>query len=339
MKRKTWRASIGLGVFAVVVASLGGASPSQAQGNPDVAMTMVSTARQAATSTYWTTRRLQSALPGDSLMRGRSLSDVVGKVKTGMPQAIAGTQASGPLGLGLGGLLGGSSGFSGGYYSGGGQVVKTTGKVFFTLGGTNYQCSGSSVKANNKDLVLTAGHCVNEGPGAFAKNFIFIPGYNDGAAPYGKFPARKLTTTTQWKNKGDLNYDVGLAVVSRSRGVHLASKVGAQGIAFNQPRGKIMYSFGYPAASPYDGSSLAWCHAQVVNDSEGDSSDQGMNCNMTGGSSGGPWYLNYNESTGIGLANSLNSFKYQVLLFAGNTMYGPYFGSVIQSLYKTAQGL
>lgn len=338
MNANPLRASIGFGTVVAVLASLGWASPSAAVGNSDVATTTVSAAGQAATGTYWTTRRLKSAIPGDSLMLGRTLGDVVGKVTAGKPQAIAGTQSSGLLGPDLGGLFGGSE-FSGGYYTGGGQVVKTTGKVFFTLGGTNYQCSGSSVKANNKDLVLTAGHCVNQGPGAFATNFIFIPGYNDGAAPDGKFPARKLTTTTQWKRNGDLNYDVGLAVVSRSHGVHLASKVGAQGIAFNQPRGKVMYSFGYPAASPYDGSSLAWCHAQVADDSVGDSSDEGMNCNMTGGSSGGPWYLNYNEKTGVGLANSLNSFKYQVLLFGGDTMYGPYFGSVIQSLYKTAQGL
>ncbi|MDQ3158292.1 MAG: hypothetical protein M3Q98_16490 [Actinomycetota bacterium] len=338
MKTKSLRATAGIGLMVAAVAALGWAAPAQAAGDSDVATTSVSAPKQAATNKYWTPQRLRNAVPGDALMLGRSLEEVVGKVTAGLPKIVMGTQASGPLGLGLGSLLGDSA-FAGGYYSGGGQVVKTTGKVFFTLGGANYQCSGSSVKAKNNDLVLTAGHCLNEGPGAFATNFVFIPGYKDGAALYGKFPARKLTTTTRWKNQGDLNYDVGMAVVSRLGKTHLAQKVGAQGIAFNQPRGKVMYSFGYPAASPYNGNSIAWCHAQVADDSVGGSSDQGMKCNMTGGSSGGPWYLGYNEKSGAGLANSVNSFKYQTLLFEGDTMFGPYFGSVTQSLYKTAQGL
>lgn len=341
MNTKNLRTTAVIGVVVAVMASLGLASPSTAAGNPDVASTTISSARQAATATYWTKQRLQNAVPGDALLLGRNLADVVGNVKAGSPQAIVGTKAAKPLAIDLGGLrLGGIFGGSnGGLYAGGGRVVQTTGKVFFTLSGTDYQCSGSSVKAKNKDLVLTAGHCLNEGPGAFATNFVFIPAYRDGAAPYGKFPARRLTTTKQWQRNGNLNYDVGLAVVSRLRGVHLATRVGSQGIAFNQPRGRLMYSFGYPAASPYDGTSIAWCHGTVTDDTEGDSSDQGMDCNMTGGSSGGPWYLNYNEKTGLGLANSLNSFKYQLLLFGGDKMYGPYFGSVIQSLYKTAQNM
>ncbi len=55
-------------------------------------------------------------------------------------------------------------------------IIKSTGKVFFTLGGVNYVCSGSATSSGNKDVVSTAGHCVNEGPGAFATNWAFVPG-------------------------------------------------------------------------------------------------------------------------------------------------------------------
>ena len=51
---------------------------------------------------------------------------------------------------------------------------KEFGKVFFTLAGTNYVCSGSSTVSANNGLVQTAGHCLNEGPGAFATNFTFV---------------------------------------------------------------------------------------------------------------------------------------------------------------------
>lgn len=337
-----------LGAALAIAASLGLASPSSAAKAPSVPTASVSAARQSSAVGYWTADRLQNATPGDALLLGRTLADVVGKVAAGIPQVIGGTAAPsrqsglldglglGGLGLGgldLGGLLGGGS--NGGLYSGGGQVVKTTGKVFFTEAGVDYQCSGSSVRARNKDLVVTAGHCVNAGPGAFVTNFIFIPAYHAGSAPYGRFAARKLATTTQWKTKGDLNYDIGLALVSKVHGRHLADIVGSQGIAFNQARNQAVTSFGYPAEAPYDGSALASCSGTAVNDTQG-SSDEGLDCNMNGGSSGGPWYLSFNPSTGVGITNSLNSFKYTDV-FASQNMYGPYFGSVIQSLYNATQ--
>lgn len=336
MNKKSLRATAGLSAALALIATSGFAAPSASAENPDIASATVSSASQSSAASYWTPQRLQNARPGDDLLLGRTLgaaSDLAGKVAVGVPQVVQGRQASGGL---LGGILGGD-GSRGSVYTGGGQVVKTTGKVFFTLGRTNYQCSGSSVRADNKDLVLTAGHCINEGPGKFVTNFIFIPAYKNGSAPYGKFAARRLATTKQWQNAGDLNYDVGFAVVGRSGGKDLADRVGSQGIAFNQPRGQFMHSFGYPAESPYSGGSLAWCRGTVVSDSVGGSSDQGMTCNMTGGSSGGPWFLKYNESTGIGLTNSLNSFKYEILLFGGDKMYGPYFGSAAQSVYNSAK--
>jgi V8-like Glu-specific endopeptidase len=214
-------------------------------------------------------------------------------------------------------------------------VVATTGKVFFTLTGVNYVCSGSSTASTNESVVVTAGHCVNEGPGAFATNFAFVPAYDDGARPYGTFTASELLTTTQWQNSGDFNLDVGFAVMSPLGGVTLTDTVGSQGIAFNQPHGQVMHSFGYPQASPYDGSDIAWCWGTVIADTFGGSTDQGLNCNMTGGSSGGPWFVGFNTSTGVGTLNSVNSFKYTGGRFKGY-MWGPYLGSVAQVVYNDA---
>lgn len=343
-------AASGFAAAVAMAATLTMASPSAADGTSDGLVTKtVSAANQAATVDYWTTDRLLDAVPGSALLLGRVLDEAT-DVVSGLPVAIPGLLADGGLGGLLGGLFGGGGGGDGGgggggsdflgdYYTGGGLVAQTTGKVFFTLGGVDYQCSGSSVSADNHDLVLTAGHCLNAGPGEFATNFTFIPGYDDGAAPYGQFPARKLATTSQWKTAGDLNFDVGFAAVSPVGGADLADTVGAQGIAFNQPRGELMYSFGYPAESPYDGTDIAWCHSVVFDDSK--TSDQGMDCNMTGGSSGGPWFIDYNEASGTGLLNSVNSFGYVGLLglFSPAELYGPYFGTAIQNLYATAEDM
>ena len=106
--------------------------------------------------------------------------------------------------------------------------------------------------AGSESLVQTAGHCLNEGPGEFATNVVFIPQYRDGAAPFGQFTATELFTTEQWRTAGDLDYDVGYAKVGTANGSTLADAVGAQGIGFNLERGEEMYAFGYPAAAPYD---------------------------------------------------------------------------------------
>jgi V8-like Glu-specific endopeptidase len=320
-----------LALSGTAVVALG--APSQAQPSQTgsaVAMHDAATTRAAHDKVvdYWTPQRMRNAVPADVLVAGKDKSSAGGSVAAGRPTVVPQAKAK-PAGV---------ADYQGGYYSGGGEVRDTTGKVFFTLGGTNYVCSGSAVSSGNEDVVLTAGHCVNEGPGAYATNFAFVPAYDDGARPYGTFTARQLITTTQWRNSGDFDYDVAFAVMNTLNGAHLTDVVGGQSIGFNQARGQYMYSFGYPAGSPYDGSDIAWCHGTVVQDTYGGSADQGLNCNMTGGSSGGPWFTNYNESTGLGTLNSVNSFKYT----GGSLrtyMFGPYLGSVAQSLYNSASSL
>ncbi|MEU8266862.1 trypsin-like peptidase domain-containing protein [Sphaerisporangium sp. NPDC049002] len=217
-------------------------------------------------------------------------------------------------------------------WAGGGAIVKTEGRVFFTYQGRGASCSGTAVSSANKSVVLTAGHCVKLG-GTFHTNWVFVPGYRDGARPYGTWVATNLLTTTQWNTSEDMNYDVAAAVVAPLNGERLVDVVGGQGIAFNQARGQQMYAFGYPAASPYDGSKLIYCGGRVFDDYL-ISTDQGLSCDMTGGSSGGGWFTSFNRSTGLGTLNSVNSFKYN---FAPYWMFGPYFGPEAQAVYTSAQ--
>ncbi len=201
------------------------------------------------------------------------------------------------------------------------------GKVFFTLGGSNYVCSGTATNSSNGDVVTTAGHCLNEGPGAFATNFAFVPAYNNGSAPYGTWTAQTLYTTSAWANSGDFDYDVGFAVMNENgSGQSLTGVVGSYPIAFNLARGLTYTAYGYPAASPFNGQTLYSCTGTAIQDTYGGSQDQGIPCDMTGGSSGGGWI------TG-GSLNSVNSFGYTGVR---NVMWGPYFGSTIQSVYNAA---
>ncbi|WP_169943869.1 serine protease [Microbispora sp. H11081] len=226
---------------------------------------------------------------------------------------------------------------SGSPWTAGGTVAKTTGRVFFTVAagpdtGRNASCSGTAVTSANKSVVITAGHCVKLN-GAFHANWVFVPGYDRGERPHGTWPATTLLTTPQWNSGENMNYDLAAAVVAPQDGKSLTDVVGGQGVAFNQPRGRQTYAFGYPAGAPYDGSRLVYCGGRTFDDYLS-SQDQGLSCGMTGGASGGPWFVRFDASTGGGLLNSVNSFKYN---FAPYWMFGPYFGPEAEAVYNTAQ--
>ncbi|MEU2786962.1 peptidase, partial [Streptomyces sp. NPDC007110] len=220
----------------------------------------------------------------------------------------------------------------GGAWTGGGAVVSTAGRVFFTYQGRTASCSGNAVTSANKSTVITAGHCVKL-EGAWHTDWVFVPGYHDGQAPHGRWTAAKTLSTPQWTASEDINYDVGAAVVAPLDGQRLTDVVGGQGLAFNTGYNQRMYSFGFPAAAPYDGEKFVYCSGTTSRDFLL-SNDHGMGCDMTGGASGGPWFTRFDEATGTGLQSSVNSFKYN---FLPNRMYGPYFGADAQNLYQAAQ--
>ncbi|SDJ40486.1 V8-like Glu-specific endopeptidase [Nonomuraea maritima] len=276
--------------------------------------------------TYWTANRMKTAEPLDAPTPRQSAGLSAEEPAKGSPWTA-------PPSAGRGGMeTRAARTSSGAAWTRGGAVARTTGRIFFTTQGRNASCSGTAVTSANKSVVMTAGHCVKMN-GAFHTNWVFVPGYANGNRPYGTWAATRLLTTQQWNAREDINFDVAAAVVAPLDGKALTDVVGGQGVAFNQPRGRQMHAFGYPAAPPYDGARLIYCGGRTFDDPF-TSDDLGLTCDMTGGSSGGPWLLNVNESTGLGTQNSVNSFKYN---FAPNWMFGPYFGNEAQSVYQSAQ--
>lgn len=267
---------------------------------------------------YWTPERMQAAIPGDvlvgiALARGGASSTASGTVETGPPVKIASSK-------------GGSASLHQDE-----DPIDHVGKVFFTMGAFAYVCSGNVVVSDNDSTVATAGHCVNEGPGAFVKNFVFVPAYLNGKAPYGIWPAKALYTTPQWRTAGDIRYDTGFAVTATVNGKHVADVVGASGVEFNQDRGLSYQAFGSPAAPPFDGQSLKSCSGDATKDPINPQfKAQGIPCDMTGGSSGGPWMVDSGRDS---YQNSITSYGYPG---GPAVIYGPYWGSVIREAYDSA---
>ncbi|MEU8526729.1 peptidase [Streptomyces sp. NPDC048629] len=314
-----------LTVGALLAGGPATASPQPAAAAADAtgaapARTVTAAAQQRAAA-FWTADRMRSATALDLSLTpaaAKTLKQVARSPRATTVTPTAVTPAAFPQ--------------PGGAWTGGGAVVKTSGRVFFTFQGRTASCSGNAVTSQNASTVITAGHCVKY-QGAWHTNWVFVPAYDNGNAPYGQWAAAKTLTTPQWEASEDINYDVGAAVVAPLGGQKLTAVTGAQGIQFNGGYNKPMYAFGFPAASPYDGTKLIHCSGNSSKDFLF-SQDHSLGCNMTGGSSGGPWFTGFSESAGTGLQVSVNSFGYT---FLPNRMFGPYFGNDAKALYDKAQ--
>jgi V8-like Glu-specific endopeptidase len=208
------------------------------------------------------------------------------------------------------------------------------GKVFLDHGDSLGLCSGTVVTSNNQSVVMTAAHClVDPVTGATPQAIAFAPGYRLNNAPFGLWDAVAFGVTPEWANSignADPRYDIGSFVLApNANGQAIGDLLGTRGIVFNQPALRLFDSFGYPAASPFDGERLWLCDSETSDllDLFPAPQPHGIGCDMTPGSSGGGWVLEDN------FVNSVNSFK---LLDHPDVMYGPQFGTSAHDLYTLA---
>lgn len=255
---------------------------------------------------YWTPARRASAIPRDVSPRGDA------------PKATA------RPGGGGGGATGTVTGAT--WTKPEADVVKTTGKVFFRENGGLYTCSGSVIDSSHGNLVLTAGHCVHGGGSGehFVTNWIFYPAWNGAPSALGEWTATDLATTNKWADDRNFDDDAGFAVVVGSSTTSLEAALTAAGVTIipRFVRGDANLSssaFGYPASKKYKGNTLTYCAGTAVLDRD-PYDTMALACNMTGGSSGGPWFRGASTS---GEIHSLNSYGYSSL---AGFMFGPVFG-------------
>lgn len=188
---------------------------------------------------------------------------------------------------------------------------RTVGKVFFKQYGVSYVCSAATVA--NKGIV-TAGHCVHKGNNlatGWSTNFVFVPAYKDGAAPYGQWAISTLRTFTDWYangTKGDFDHDWGAGRTSALRnGLTIGQTVGYLGYAYNYSRNQHWWQIGYPQTAPFDGSKMWACNASYAYNSpfySGGPAPMAVGCDMTGGCSGGPWVMKFGISNYVNGVNS-----------------------------------
>jgi hypothetical protein len=261
------------------------------------------------------------------------------------PERMRNAIPMGPLGLGDGSQRGGGT-IAKRVRDSARAPQRTHGKVFFTLDGVNYVCSGTSVRSPSKSLVWTAGHCMY-GTGlldpGYASRWVFVPAYRNGNTPYGRWPAHELHAARGWRQSnqsclpgdllacGNVAKDFGAALVHKrgGGGPKLQNAVGGRGIVFGAERNRTYRLFGYPQEAPFNGEHMYRCRSQYkgADQSQGNPPPMRARCDMTGGSSGGGWVTN-------GSVASVISYGYAD---EPNRLYGPYQGPAARNLFDSAK--
>ncbi|MGW3012079.1 trypsin-like serine peptidase [Streptomyces sp. NPDC001219] len=213
-----------------------------------------------------------------------------------------------------------------------GTAMKTVGRLFFVnANGADTWCTATAVKSANRSAVMTAAHCVRRGssPGNTNIAMVFVPGYSKGKMPHGAFAVRAAVTPRSWET--DSTDDLSTLVVDADKsGRKLTDVVDGQEIAFNRPVGGTISSFGYSATRPQLGEELLRC----VGTAKEESGLQAIPCDMTGGSSGGPWLADFNATTGKGVLVSVNSALDSL---TPTQMQGEVLGAMAKKVYDRAQ--
>lgn len=288
---------------------------------------------------HWTAERLAAAVPRDFAFDGE---------RGFVPRA----KPSQPPGGGGGG--GGGTGFTtGASWSAGGAIKERAGKVYFEMNGGGYVCSGAVATdaRSGYSLVLTAAHCAyDEVNRQFATNWLFIPDFDQaptftcGSTEYGCWTASSLVVHSGYATAGGFNtqatvHDFAFAVVGpggHDGSSQLDQAVGSFPVSIPgfTSTGQTSYAFGYPASGKYKGKDLVYCAGSIFEDPYNEELTWGLPCNMTGGSSGGPWLSAFDTTTASGSLSSVNSYGYSGV----TAMHGPKFNGDTADVLQAANG-
>lgn len=212
------------------------------------------------------------------------------------------------------------------------------GRIFIRIHGRRGYCSGTAINSPTRQLVLTAGHCVNAGAAyhgnLWYRDLLFVPAYTGGRAPFGAFAARRnrIFAAPQWTNHSNSDFDVGAFLAAPdNQGVDVADAVGGGAtIALDLPRNQTFASFGYPG----NAKRMQTCNSPYVSDDRSTfplpgPPTLGIGCHWAPGASGGGWLIE--AGTQI---DGLNSY---LIVTERTRTYSPYFSQ--ENVGKLVAGL
>lgn len=202
-------------------------------------------------------------------------------------------------------------------------VGSTVGQLFARDGGGQRRlCSATLVASRSKSVVVTAAHCVYTPPRiggspiapsrqrGWVEATEFVPGADGREQPFGVWEVAEIAVDPRWQSVGDPVHDVAFLRLAPRGGQLAGDALGAQGIgeAPDQPSGPLS-AVGYPGAGRFTGDEVLRCAADQPAVEPQLGGDYTIPCDMTEGSSGGPWLADLDESTGLGVVQAVTSMR------------------------------
>ncbi|MFD5143478.1 trypsin-like serine peptidase [Streptomyces sp. NPDC058401] len=141
-------------------------------------------------------------------------------------------------------------------------------------------CTASVVRSEDRDVIVTAAHCL----GSLDTTF-FAPGYRDGGAPYGLWKLTGMYVAPGWTEGEDPDEDIAFATVAPLDGRQIEDVTGGFPVAAQQPADATVSVVGYPSS----GDSPLYC-ANATTLFSG--TQRRIECpDLSGGTSGSPWLV------------------------------------------------
>lgn len=189
--------------------------------------------------------------------------------------------------------------------------TSTIGKLFFRQDRNGNGSAGSfvcSAAVISENVIATAAHCLNNGRGGglnqgWSFDILFCPSFNlrNGVNPQrGCWAAEMTVVASMWADMGLISRDYGCALIEADGGVNgrpVGLETGWLGRAWNWPSRQPIHAWGYPAGNPFNGmniivsTSTEWYERDLESRDDHQVSKY-IGSDMTGGSSGGPWWMN-----------------------------------------------
>jgi V8-like Glu-specific endopeptidase len=200
--------------------------------------------------------------------------------------------------------------------------------ALFTMSGGRlgrHFCTASVINSPNGDLVITAAHCMSDVSGA-----VFVPGYDNGASPYGIWTVTKVYTDQSWKASSDPDDDVAILQVGQAGSiVPIEDVTGAEQLETGTPSRQLVEVIGYPDATNEPIACRNWTREPMSDQLEFDCGG------YTDGTSGGPFLAGVNPLTGQGAVIGVIG-GYEQGGLTPQVSYSPMFGANVAALYQVA---
>ncbi len=193
---------------------------------------------------------------------------------------------------------------------GAGTGYPTVGKFFFKVAHlVSFNCTGTVITAlaGQSALVLVAAHCLY---GDFddvtyrTGDWKFVPEWHDNQAPFGTWQIMRGYYASLWPDNCHLGhcdfnprYDFGLLVLKELKGQPVGSVTGSDGWAVNEPKTVAVTIAGLP------GNSKEALIDHTVSHTVRPAGFDARKASTPGfgaGTSGGPWFFEYNSSRKLG---------------------------------------